>query len=84
MVPPLSADGYADRSAPFSGWQTIGSYDGEADCNAAVARFQFGINAQVGPISHAANSSQTDAVEMMSAECLAANDPRLSNQEISE
>jgi hypothetical protein len=84
MVPPLSADGYADRSAPFSGWQTLGSYDGETGCNAAVARYQFGINSQVGAISHAANPSQTDAVEMMSAECLAADDPRLSNQKISE
>ena len=84
MLPPLSADGYADRSAPFSSWQIFGSYVGETDCNAAIARFQFGINSQIGSISHAAIPSEACAVEMMSAKCFAANDPRLANREISE
>jgi hypothetical protein len=83
MLPPLSADGYADRSAPLSSWQTFGSYVGQTDCNAAIARFQFGINSQVGSISHAGTPSQAGAVEMMSAECFAANDPRLAKQGIS-
>jgi hypothetical protein len=53
MLPPLSADGYADKSAPFSKWQTYGTYAERADCNAQIASFQFAVNAQVGQISHA-------------------------------
>ena len=77
MLPPLSADGYADKSAPFAKWQTFGSYAGATDCNAAIARFQFAVNSQVGPISHAGGPMQTEAVQIMSAECFAADDPRL-------
>jgi hypothetical protein len=36
-VPPLSADGYADRSAPLSQWQTYGRYAAQTDCNSAIA-----------------------------------------------
>lgn len=77
MLPPLSADGYADKSAPLSKWQTFGSYAGETDCNAAIARLQFAVNSQVGPISHSGEPAQTEAVQIMSAECFAADDPRL-------
>ena len=77
MLPPLSADGYADKTAPFSKWQTYGTYAGRADCNAQISTFQFAVNAQVGQISHAATPSEAEAVQMMSAECIASDDPLL-------
>jgi len=77
ILPPLSADGYADKSAPLVKWQTFGSYAGQTDCNAAIARFQFAVNSQVGPISHAGGPAQTEAVQINGAKCFAADDPRL-------
>jgi len=77
MLPPVSADGYADTSAPASKWQTYGSYAGPTDCNAEISRMQFAVNSQVGPISHAGIPGEVEAVQIMSAQCFAANDPRL-------
>jgi len=77
ILPPLSADGAANQSAPLSKWQIFGNYSGLTDCNSAIASNQFAVNAQVGRISRAAVPSEALAVEMMSAECVASDDPRL-------
>ena len=77
ILPPLAASGYANTGAPLSKWQVFGTYDGLTDCNTAIASNQMAVNAQVGQISQAAVPSEDLAVKMKSAECVAADDPRL-------
>ena len=77
MLPPLTAGGYADKNAPLSKWQTFEKYDGLTDCKSARTSYRFAVGSQVGQISRAAVPSEAEAVEMMSAECVAGDDPRL-------
>jgi hypothetical protein len=77
ILPPLTANGYANTGAPLSKWQVFGNYSGLTDCNTAIASNQMRVNAQVGQISQAAVPSEDLAVKMKSAECVAADDPRL-------
>jgi hypothetical protein len=80
MLPPLSADGYADKSAPLSKWQTFGTYSGQIDCNSSIASNQMAVHSQVGQISRAGVPSEALPVQMMSAQCVASDDPALKPQ----
>jgi hypothetical protein len=77
ILPPLTANGYANTAAPLSKWQVFGNYSGLTDCNTAIASDQMRVNAQVGQISQAAVPSEDLAVQMKSAQCVAADDSRL-------
>jgi hypothetical protein len=77
ILPPLTANGYANTGAPLSKWQAFGNYGGLTDCTTAIASNQMRVNAQVGQIAQAAVPSEDLAVKMKSAECVAADDPRL-------
>jgi hypothetical protein len=77
LLPPLSADGYANTGAPLSQWQVFGRYSGSIDCNSAISSNKFAVNSQVSDISRAAVPSETLAVQMMSSECVSGDDPSL-------
>jgi hypothetical protein len=72
-----ATDGYANKSAPLSKWQVFGKSSGLTDRNSTIASNQFAVNGQVGQISRAAVPSEALAAEMMSAECVESDDPRL-------
>ncbi|MGA2409144.1 MAG: hypothetical protein ABSG46_02000 [Candidatus Binataceae bacterium] len=78
MVPPLTADGLANTSAPLAQWRSGGNYDSRKTCIASLQQGQFGAGAQFGPITQASSWMEDSAVQIMSGQCIAANDPRLS------
>jgi len=77
MVPPLTADGSANQSAPLTQWQNLGNYGHHNTCKTALQQGQFGAGAQFGPITRAQSAMEDAAVQLMSGQCVAADDPRL-------
>jgi hypothetical protein len=77
LVPPLTKDGTADMSAPLAQWQSGGNYGSHKTCTASLQQGQFGAGAQFGPIARASSWMEDSAVQIMSGQCVAADDPRL-------
>ena len=77
LVPPLTANGTADTSAPLAQWQSGGNYGTRKTCMASLQQGQFGAGAQFGPITRASSWMEDSAVQIMSGQCVAADDPRL-------
>src|SRR3984893_10675462 len=77
MFPPLTAHGYANTSAPFLRWQTVGKYPSQTDCNSAIDRGRFAAAARFGQIEKAESYEEEQAVQIRNAQCVATRDPRL-------
>jgi len=77
LVPPLTSDGTADTSAPLGRWQSGGNFGSHKTCMASLQQGQFGAGAQFGPITRASSWMEDSAVQIMSGQCVAADDPRL-------
>jgi hypothetical protein len=77
MFPPLTAKGYPNTSAPYLRWQTVGTYPSQTDCNSAIDRGRFAAAAQFGQIERGENYEEGQAVQIRNAQCIATEDPRL-------
>ncbi len=77
LVPPLNQAGYAAAEQPLSKWQSYGSFGSQIDCTNAMQTQQNGALAWYGKITQATNYNQTQAVEILSAQCVSTDDPRL-------
>ena len=77
LVPPLNQAGYAATEQPLSKWQSYGSFGSQIDCTNAMQTQQNTALAWYGKITQATNYNQTQAVEILSAQCVSADDPRL-------
>jgi hypothetical protein len=80
MVPPLTPDGFADKSAPLSRWQNVGSFGSHGSCKTVLQQDQFTVGAKFGPITQAQSWIEQNPVQAMSGQCVASDDPRLAAQ----
>lgn len=76
IVPPLTANGFADQSAPLPQWQNAGNYGARSDCKAALQQGQFAAGANFGPITRAASSIEDGAAQIMSGQCVSSDASR--------
>jgi hypothetical protein len=72
IFPPITAQGSADTNAPRHEWQNVGRYASEFDCNQAITRWRFHAQARFGPIRQGSSYDELQAVQVMSAKCVAA------------
>ena len=72
LFPPITAHGSADINAPRREWQNVGRYASEFDCNQAITRWRFDAQARFGPITQGSSYDELQAVQIMSAKCVAA------------
>src|SRR5277367_1631471 len=74
IVPPLTKDGIANTSVPLAQWQNVGSFSSHKTCKTVLQQNQFGAGAVFGPITQAQSYAQQNAVQVMSGQCVPAND----------
>jgi hypothetical protein len=66
---------------PLSEWREAWNFGNQIDCNAFLQRQQFGVHAAFGPLTSASARSfrQIQAFQILKAQCVARDDPRLAN-----
>lgn len=72
IFPPITSQGSADTKAPRDEWQNVERYDSEFDCNEAINRWRFDVHGRFGPITQGSSYYELQAVQIMSAKCVAA------------
>jgi len=77
IVPPMTEDGYADLSKPWSTWRRVGGYSNKIDCTTSMANQQFTVHGWYGPIWNAQTPNEEEAVQILNGRCIASDDPRL-------
>jgi hypothetical protein len=82
LVPPIASDGSADTSQPLYKWQDAGDFETQTDCNALLQRQQFGVSSGIGRLASegGSGSPSSQAVQLLKAQCVARDDPRLVGQ----
>jgi hypothetical protein len=80
LVPPITMNGAVDSGQPLSEWRPAWSFGTQIDCEGFLQRQQFEVHAGSGPLTSASAQGvdQILAFQILKGQCVARDDPRLS------